>query len=499
MKTYSRRWVLGALLAGASAPALANPPARSPLPPIRPPRAVTAAPGHAAPSVEALLAESRLSGQVAFVVADARNGRVLESRGASDRLPPASVIKAATAAYALESLGSDHRFVTRVLATGPVQNGRLQGDLILAGGGDPTLTTDHLGALAAALRERGLREITGRFIVNGGALPSIRTIDPEQPDHVGYSPAVSGIALNFNRVHFQWQRAGSGYRVSMDARDSRFQPDVSSATMRVAARDLPVYTYSDSGGVDNWTVAAGALGNGGSRWLPVRNPEAYAGDVFRSLARSHGITLPAARVERGRLSGSVLAERRSDPLVAILRGMLRFSTNITAEMVGLAATIARGQTPRSLGDSGAAMAAWLASRHGVERAVLHDHSGLNGTSRLSAGAFVRFFAGAQADGWLRGLLRDFPMRDARGNVLPNHPVSVAAKTGTLNFVSGLGGYVDGRGGVPLAFVILSADMQVRAGITGAARERPPGGREWTLRARSLQQALIERWVALHPG
>lgn len=485
------------MLSGAAGAALANAPTRSPMPPIRPGRAAAAVQRAAVPSADALIAQARLSGQTAFVVSDARSGAVLESRGATEALPPASVIKAATALYAIEALGPEFRFRTRLIATGPVQNGRLQGDLVLMGGGDPTLTTDALGALAAALRDRGLREIAGRFVVNGSALPAVPAIDPDQPEHVGYSPAISGIALNFNRVHFEWRRSGSGYEVTMDARASRFQPRVASAEMRVALRDLPVYTYRGGDGIDRWTVAASALGNGGSRWLPVRNPEAYAGDVLRTLARSYGIVLPAPQVMRGGVSGDVLAEHRSDPLNAIVEGMLRFSTNITAEMVGLAATQARGGSPRGLASSASAMGEWLRARYGVSGAQLRDHSGLSGDSRLSAQALATFFAAAYAEGRLPGLLRDYPMRDARGAPVTGHPVKVAAKTGTLNFVSGLGGYVTTQGGRPLAFSILSADLRVRAAITGDARERPPGGREWTSRARSLQQALIERWAAAH--
>jgi D-alanyl-D-alanine carboxypeptidase/D-alanyl-D-alanine-endopeptidase (penicillin-binding protein 4) len=53
-------------------------------------------------------------------------------------LPPASVAKALTSLYALDTLGADHRFQTRVMATGSVIGGVLKGDLILVGGGDHT-------------------------------------------------------------------------------------------------------------------------------------------------------------------------------------------------------------------------------------------------------------------------------------------------------------------------------------------------------------------------
>ena len=170
-------------------------------------------------------------------------------------------------------------------------NGEIDGDLILLGGGDPTLDSDALGELAAALKARGVRGVKGKFRVHSGALPFVKKIDPEQFDHVSYNPSVSGLNLNFNRVHFEWKRAATGYEVTMDARARKFRPQVASARMRIVERQTPVYTYKNGKGVDEWTVARRALGKGGARWLPVRNPSLYAGEVFQTLARSHGIVL----------------------------------------------------------------------------------------------------------------------------------------------------------------------------------------------------------------
>jgi D-alanyl-D-alanine carboxypeptidase/D-alanyl-D-alanine-endopeptidase (penicillin-binding protein 4) len=80
------------------------------------------------------------------------------------------------------------------------------------------LDTDDLADMAAALVAQGVRQIGGRFLVSGGGLPSVTTIDPSQPIHVGYSPAVSGLVLNYNRVHFEWKRTAGGYHITMDAR-----------------------------------------------------------------------------------------------------------------------------------------------------------------------------------------------------------------------------------------------------------------------------------------
>lgn len=453
-----------------------------------------------AAEARALIDAANLGGHVAFAVFDPRSGRVLEAQDPDRQLPPASVAKAITALYALDRLGPAHRFRTRILATAPVSGGVLQGDLILAGGGDPVLETDDLDALARQLATLGLRELRGRFLVWGGALPYLREIDPQQPDHVGYNPAVAGLALNFNRVHFEWRRSGNGYTTSMDARSARLRPAVQVARMTVVARDLPVYGYAQRGNIEEWSVARSALGQSGSRWLPVRRPALYAADVFRTLTRGHGVRLPEPQ-EISQLPGSPrqLAVHDSPPLREILRDMLRFSNNMTAEMVGLAASGASGGMPATLRASARDMSRWAQSALGMERVDLVDHSGLGDASRVSVAALGQAMVAAHRDDRLRPILRQFPLRDGQGKVVSNHPIRVDAKTGTLNFVSGLGGYMTTPGGTELAFAIISADLRSRDGIARADREAPRGAREWARRSRQLQQALIERWGAVYNG
>ena len=475
-------------------PVLANAPAVS----LRPQARLRSAAKRAVAGPERILANAGLSGQVSFAVADVKTGAVLEGVNATTGQPPASVSKALTALYALESLGAEHRFQTRLIADGPVQNGVLRGDLYLAGGGDPTLDTDGLARLATRLKDAGVREVQGDFRVYDGALPYVRSIDPEQPDHVGYSPAVAGIALNFNRVYFEWTRSGSSYAVTMDARTGQYRPQVQSARVALADRKLPVYSYKSRNGIDEWSVARSALGKDGGRWLPVRRPAAYAGDVFRTLARSHGIVLGKARTSK-RLPGgaTVLAQTSSEPLRVILRDMLKYSTNVTAEMVGLASTIAQGGTPGSLEASAQAMSRWARARFGMSSVSLVDHSGLGDASRMSAAELVQTLVQVRQRGILRPILKPVAIRDDDGRVMKNHPIKVDAKTGTLNFVAGLGGYMTATDGREMAFAIFAADTDTRKRISRQNRERPQGARTWNGRAKRLQQALIRRWDAMY--
>lgn len=450
---------------------------------------------------EELIARARLgsNAQVSYAVANLQTGVLLEEHTPATGLPPASVAKALTASYALDVLGPEYRFETRILVTGGIKDGIVQGDLILAGGGDPTLDTDGLAALAASMKAAGIKSVLGKFHVWGGALAFAPEIDVAQPPHVGYSPAVSGLNLNYNRVHFEWRRNGSGYVVNMDARSAAHRPAVRFARMDVVARSLPVYTYDDRDGRDDWTVARGALGDGGSRWLPVRKPELYAGEVFQTFARTQGISLnapePLAALPEG---AEVMATQASAPLRVILRDMLKWSTNLTAEAVGMAASKARtGKVPATLKDSAAEMNAWAKDTIGAVEMAMVDHSGLGGDSRVSALDMMLALKTVRPLLELKPLLKPFTMRDNQRRVIKDHPLKVHAKTGTLNFVSGLAGFVDLPDGTELVFAIFAADVARREALPMAQRERPEGGSSWNVRAKILQQRLIERWGVMY--
>ncbi|MCA8883617.1 MAG: D-alanyl-D-alanine carboxypeptidase [Rhodobacteraceae bacterium] len=463
----------------------------SPWPVPRPPR--PPAPDLTSRS-RSLIDAMHLTGAVSCVLADTLSGKVLVAIDPDQPLPPASVTKAVTAAYAFAELGPGHRFITRVLGTGPLQNGVLHGDLILAGGGAPGLSTTDLAALARDLRLLGLREVTGGFRIWSGALPQIAEIAPDQPDHLGYNPSVSGLNLNYNRVHFGWRRSGADYTLTMDARDGDLKPAVQSSRIRLAAREAPVYAHGQDPqtGREDWTVARGALGSGGARWLPVRDGGLYAADVFATLMRAGGIVLQAPQRLDSLPDGAVLASLPSPALTDIARGMLKYSTNLTAEVLGLSASAAQMGAPAAdLASSGAAMTVWARDRLGMQASHFVDHSGLGDGSRATAtdmcGALLRL----GPDGALGRVLKEITLRRDDGSP---EPLRLTAKTGTLNFVSALAGHIAPRDGNPMTFAIFTADLARRAAIAPEDRENPPGSQGWTRRSRQMQFDLVRLWA-----
>lgn len=483
---------MAGLVSSVGGAALAAAPVTSPRPPARGGEAVLPArPKKLIAPSEVLVQRANLGGQVGFAVADVRTGKMLEARLGSTPLPPASTLKAVTAIYALDQLGPDHRFQTRLLATGPVKDGKVDGHLVLAGGGDPTLDTDRLADLAVALREAGITEVTGKFLVWANALPGTDRIDVNQPEHVSYNPAVSGMNLNFNRVHFEWTRLrDEQYKMTMQARSRNHRPDTRVASMSIVDRTAPVFDHWSNGLQDHWTVARRALGKEGARWLPVRYPAEYAGDVFRTLARANGVVLSPPAAISDLPKGTTLATVESAPLTPMLQDMLKYSTNLTAEAVGLAASLSTGGRPSSLAHSGIRMSAMMGQKYKLRGTHFRDHSGLGYASRVAPEDMVSILC---ANTQIAPLLKTVNLASGTQSAPKN--VVARAKTGTLNFVSSLAGFID-AGDRQLCFAILTADTERRDAIPPEQRERPSGARGWSNRSRQLQRDLIRNWAGV---
>ncbi|WP_134681327.1 D-alanyl-D-alanine carboxypeptidase/D-alanyl-D-alanine-endopeptidase [Paracoccus ravus] len=427
---------------------------------------------------EPSIAFAKLGGDVGFAVLDAQSGEVVSHRHEARPMAPASTLKIVTALYALDRLGAQHRFATRVIRDGD--------RLILAGGGDPLLDTDDLAALAARTIAAWQGPAPTSFEIWGGALPQMGRLSQSQDEHLPYNPSLSGMILNFNRVHLGWRQG----QMSLEARGSGLSPRAYTVSIRAVDRSLPLFTYETTEKKEAWTIARRSMGKSGSRWLPVRRPELYAGDVFQTLCRAKGLVLPTPRLSTLTPTGIELARLESAPLTEIVDGMLKYSNNLTAEVIGLAAS---GKSDPE--GSAHAMAEWLGQILPGDEFAFHDHSGLSAQNRVTAMTLARLLALESARRDLPGLLKPIPLRDAKGRKRES-PIEILAKTGTLNFVSNLAGYARFADGRTLAFAILSGDEARRAATEG--QELPDGVSTWTRRSKEMQQALIEGWMGALP-
>jgi len=125
-----------------------------------------------------------------------------------------------------------------------------------------------------------------------------------------------------------------------------------------------------------------------------------------------------------------------------------------------------------------------------------DHSGLGDRSRVSARALVRMLASEKAHDLLKPLMPERALRNNQGGPV-QHPVAgMLAKTGTLNFVAGLGGYLTDVAGKEHVFAIFTADLETREASKGSGMERPRGARSWNGRSVRMRQRMLAHWAGI---
>jgi D-alanyl-D-alanine carboxypeptidase/D-alanyl-D-alanine-endopeptidase (penicillin-binding protein 4) len=438
---------------------------------------------------------------IGYLLIDLASGQELAEFNPDLPLIPASTAKLATATVALDVLGPEYRFRTELLIDGQIERGVLRGDLVLRGGGDPSLDVADLLGLAVRLESSGIRQVEGRFLIDDTALPRFSEIEPTQPPQAPYNASIGALSLAFNRVHVAWWGGGRLDVASLPPlHEARFEG--------APPGRLP------PGGVEllrNDQEVVWRVADRGRRRqvaeLPVKDPGLHAGYMFRQLAGAQGISLlPPAR--GGTPPGAtVLAVHESAPLRYLVQDMLVYSNNMMAELIGLAAAQRLGNPWGGLDVAGDLLLRHLTTllpEVDWRGATLGNLSGLDGTARLTPrqlAAIARYGWEHEAlpallpgGGWSGTLTRRFT---GTGEAL-----RVWAKTGTLNYGSALAGYLFPTTDRPAIFVTMVADTGAREAYDALLPYPGPSAQKaaaaWLGRARGLQDALVESWLQPMP-
>lgn len=434
---------------------------------------------------------------ISFVVVDLERGSLISQRHADRDHIPASSAKLATAVAALQLLGPEHRFLTELRTTGRIEDGVLKGDLILKGGGDPLLDIPDLIPLIDKLARQSVRSIEGRFLIDDSVLPRFTEIEPTQPNEAAYNPGLGALSIAFNRVNVRWRKRGA---LSVET-----VPRLDEASFVGAVPDaLPpggVQLKTFDGGEAVWQLAdRGARRS--KRSLPVKDPGLYAGRIFADLAALHGINLPAPERITENSSSRRIAVHKSRPLRELVRDMLWYSNNLMAELIGLSAARTLEPELASLEASAGIVLSTLSSQlpdTSWDHALLDNHSGLSSKARLSPehlAAILRY-------GWQEGMLSSLLPGSGWSGTLakrfngPDQAFRIWAKTGSINYVLTLGGYLLSSSHSPAAFVIMISDEKARAAYEAQPRRTRKGEKKakaWQRGAETAMDQLIERWL-----
>jgi D-alanyl-D-alanine carboxypeptidase/D-alanyl-D-alanine-endopeptidase (penicillin-binding protein 4) len=410
------------------------------------------------------------------LVRSLESGRTTYARNAGRMFVPASNMKIVTAAGALEALGPDYRYVTRIAAAGSVREGVLHGDLIVFGGGDPTISERFHGdvrtvfrAWADSLRAHGVRRITGAVIGNDDVFDDVPLgrgwAWDDLPD--SYSAEVSGLQLNEGfvtvRVAPGPERAAA---VTTRPVSDEWVPVIGNVWM-AHADSAPRVTVGRADTLSGVAVS-GVLPADTTveEEVAVRNNTRFFAAVLRQALLEAGIGVGGQSLDadddpaRGKpASSTVLFNHTSPPMRDILAAFLKPSQNQIGEI--LLKTVGRELRGQGTARAGVAAIDSMAAAWGLPRRLLAQADG-SGLSRYNLVApeflaallerearsphfavFDQALPVAGRDGTLAARMRGTPAE-----------ANVRAKTGTLSGVRALSGYFTTAAGERMVFSMI---------------------------------------------
>jgi serine-type D-Ala-D-Ala carboxypeptidase/endopeptidase (penicillin-binding protein 4) len=410
---------------------------------------------------------------------------------------PASVAKLATAYAAVKILGADYRFTTALFRRG--------NDIYLRGGGDPVLSANDLQKLAMQLQANRPDGKGGRFFFDGTLMPALPEVSASQPIATPYNAGFGALNVDFNRIEVVWSKSADGVPIfqARSVADGLILPCdwIAFAPAEEALPPGAPFVYDGGGDLARWRYA-GHLPAQGNTFLPVRNPGLQTALVFRQLALANGIALPPPEPGHVPANAVEIAIVQSPSLSEILGGLLRYSNNMEAELIGLAASRQLTGKALPLRESSAALGQWLsqqAANTDWRGLRLENHSGLSPDSRISPSQILALLHLIAAE---PGLMAVLPQRDDDGDIAEPAGKSAArpitGKTGTMDYARGLAGFFPARDGRLLAFAIFVFDGKRRTALDAVMDRRitdsPPVAIAWTHRAKSLDNALLKTWM-----
>ena len=430
-------------------------------------------------TMESVLEKSSLrNARVTVQVRSLEDGAVVFSRDADELLNPASNVKLFTAAAAISRLGPEYRFETEFLVDQEFKDGKAR-TLYVRGRGDPSITTERLYGIVSELLHAGLKEVN-EIVVDDSWFDSERLppgFDQEYGDKAYLAPT-GALSLNWNTVGVYLRPAdqvGGKATIEVEPPSDYFVIEGDVATGTKTQRRFTVASTLDKDRIRQKIEAQGVVPSDKgtwSVWKKIDQPGLYFGFTLRALLTQRGVKVkPKLRAGVVPYGQKMLHVAQSDTLDIVLKKLNKHSSNFVAEqLIKTLGAEGRG-VPGSHTKGIDVVEDFLERDVGIVRGsyVMKNGSGLNDANRFSASQtnkllvhmrsrfqvmpeFISSVGIAGKDGTLK---YRFEGSDAVG--------MLRAKTGTLETVSALSGYVQSVGGERFVFSIMVNDFSGRAG------------------------------------
>ena len=393
-------------------------------------------------------------------------GRELAALNESKTRTPASVIKVLSTYAAVLKFGFDYRWPTQFYTVGALKNGVLNGDLIVKGFGDPTLSSKDLIGIVANIKAKGIRKITGNIVIdrtyfavgtknNSGFDKNIYSPYNAMPDAMMFNERISTICVTPNKNDVHKKIVDDSYRIK-----NNLQRVNKPCKGRYSWPGLKI---DNSSAIPEVWLKGKISKKCGKRDIckVITKPYKSFYYALKDALKKEGIAVSGRmRLYKVPSNANILFTHYSRSLEKIISKTAKKSNNLYARHLLLLLGAKMYGAPSTLAKGSKAVEYILRSKGALGQGTLKidNGSGLSRTSKLSAKLLAQMYDNAYSrygTRWMKTLsiagVDGTIKRRFRGTVVRNR---AWMKTGTLNRVKNIGGYVKSKSGRTYTVVIL---------------------------------------------
>jgi serine-type D-Ala-D-Ala carboxypeptidase/endopeptidase (penicillin-binding protein 4) len=424
--------------------------------------------------------------------AEGTTGPILTHNGAKS-LNPASVMKLLTTYAALDLLTPTYRWKTEIYRDGNVNNGVLNGNLIIKAYGDPSFKAQEFWRMLMSLQQAGIKKISGDLILDKSVFAknvgNRNTFDDET--WRAYNAMPSAFLVNGRNTSFKFTATETGVNISQEFELQEVKI-INKMTLSQGAcgawRNNMAYSVKPSANRATVTFSGTFSPDCGEKYLElsVFDDEKYAFYSFKKLWKELGGSFNGQfkTQESMPYSATKVIEQVSDPLGYVVRDINKWSNNLMARQLLLTIAAEKDSAPATEAKGIAAINTWLRSKGmNFNELVIENGSGLSRIERISAEHLGQMLVAAYHGSVMPELMASLPILSKDGTVMGRLKDSQSngrahLKTGSIDGVSAIAGYVLDANNHRHVMVMMVSHAKAAA-------------------SKNAQDALIE-WVHLQP-
>ncbi|MBT6325898.1 MAG: D-alanyl-D-alanine carboxypeptidase/D-alanyl-D-alanine-endopeptidase, partial [Bdellovibrionales bacterium] len=377
----------------------------------------------------------------------------------------ASITKLLTSYFALNILGPNFKFQTKLFYSGKIKGNILYGDLILQGGGDPLLSRHQIFNMALQLKKLNIKSIQGNFYFDDSHLYSSHQISSIGMGDQTYNPGISALSVDFNRM-------------TIIKKDNHFYPSshpLSNIKIQSTNSNFVVgkkFNYKlTSKNFEFWEYSKKQFYKMKEE-IPIKNPSLVTASLFKLFCDQEQIQLPEP-IKKQNINYRKLAPiytHKSIPLKDIIKLALEYSNNLIAELVILKTARKLSRIPLTLKESSNLMIQWYKEKFknlNFNNTKLINGSGITPLNTIPIKLLIKLlpniFNFEINNIFFKSLL---PISGFNSSIKRrlNHKLlaqNIYAKTGSLDYVNNIAGYIITQSKRKLYFVASVIDHAKR--------------------------------------